>query len=158
MQQVLRSLQWHTWSGRLPSPPLHPNGREVSVPSSTIHGEITPVIPLKCKAVPIYFTFTGHHQYAASAWQMQRESPISSTASCLPGGQGGQGGRKKGGTGGRMKRGRGGGGEGVEEEEKWENRSRSKAQYLPRQWGASATSLALLSAQVALVSVGQGAF
>lgn len=68
---------------------------EKSVPSSTIHGEITPVILLKCKTLPIYFTFTGQHQYAASAWQMQRESPISSTASCLPGGQGGRRGGKK---------------------------------------------------------------
>lgn len=152
MQQVLRSLQWHSWSGRLPSPPLHPNGREVSVPPSTTHGEITPVIPLKCKTLSIYFTFTGHHQYAGLAWQMWRESLIPSTASCLPGGQGGEGGGKKGETRERKKRGRGGGREGVEEKKKWENGSGAKAQYLSRQWGACTTSLALLSVQVAPAS------
>ena len=101
---MLRTHLCLRWSGRLHH--LSFILKEVSAPSSIIHGEITPVMPLKYKTFPIYFTFAGDHQYRENAW-------ISSIASHLPGGQGGGGegdwGGKESGGQGEGRRGGGGG-------------------------------------------------
>ena len=119
---MLRNHLCLRWSGRFHH--LSLILKEVSAPSSIFHGEITPVMPLKCKTFPIYFTFAGNHQYWENAW-------ISSIASRLPGGQGGGGegdwGWKE--SGGHSE-GRGGG-----EEEEWGNEMELRLNASFESWG-----------------------